>query len=83
MHPFFISANYFHNILIIKLDKCGCIIGPSWLENHIQRVLINDSTKERYQVEYYMIGLGPLFFIIFIHDLGEDVEETLIKYTDM
>lgn len=81
MHRIFISANYFHNILIIKLDKCGCITGHSWLENHIQRVLINDSTEEI--SSRVLQDWSWVLVIIFIHDLGEDVEEIIIKYTDM
>lgn len=80
-----------HNILLDKLDRYG-IRGlaldqrTSYLSNRKQRVKLNDIVSD---YKYITTGvpqgtiLGPLFFIIYVNDLLNDMpEDSIFSYAD-
>ncbi|CAM5107883.1 unnamed protein product [Natator depressus] len=79
-----------HDLLINKLGNCnldGAIIRwmQNWLENHSLRIVISGSQSCRKGIISGVPQssvLDPVLFNIFINDLDNGIESTLIKFAD-
>ena len=79
-----------HEGLIYKLKSMGVSdsllkLIQSFLTNRFQRVLLNGQTSEWLPVKAGVPQgsiLGPLFFLIYINDLSENIESTVKLFAD-
>ena len=79
-----------HEGLIYKLKSMGVSnsllkLIQSFLSNRFQRVLLNGQTSEWLPVKAGVPQgslLGPLFFLIYINDLSENIELTVKLFAD-
>ena len=79
-----------HGLLLHKLKSLG-ITGKlarwigSFLAGRKQRVVVDGQTSTSYTVTSGVpegTVLGPLLFLIYVHDLGDDITSTKAKYVD-
>ena len=79
-----------HKRLLLKIKACG-ISGmvydwiESWLTGRKQRVTLGGNQSDWVNVTSGVPQgsvLGPLFFLIFINDLDEDLINLLLKFAD-
>ena len=79
-----------HQGLIFKLKSIGVSdsllsLIESFLSNRFQRVLLNGQTSEWLPVKAGVPQgsiLGPLFFLIYINDLSDDIVSTVELFAD-
>ena len=79
-----------HEGLIYKLKSMGVSnsllkLIQSFLSNRFQRVLLNGQTSEWLPVKVRVPQgsiLSPFFFLIYIHDMSENIESTVKLFAD-
>lgn len=79
-----------HRRLIFKLDHhgiCGKTLGwiKTWLTNRTQKVVVDGETSNEISVQSGVpqgTVLGPLMFLLYINDIGNDIESNIRLFAD-